>query len=61
MTMLLEQHSSSSEVGGGGRSPRRSLAWNQTEVSGVRRAVAWLALAITVVILVLLLFSSTQV
>jgi hypothetical protein len=61
MTMLLEQHSSSSDVGGGGRSPRRLLAWNQTEVSTARRAAAWLALAITVAIFVLLLFSSSQI
>ncbi len=55
MTMLLEQHSSSSEVGGGGRSPRRSLVWNQTEVSATRRVAAWLALAVTFAIVVLLL------
>jgi hypothetical protein len=59
MTMLLEQHSSSSDVGGGGRSPRRLLAWNQTEVSALRRAAAWLALGITILIFVLLLFGAS--
>ena len=56
--MLLEQHSSSSEVGGGGRSPRRLLAWNQTEVSALRRIAAWFALAVTVLIFVLLLIGA---
>ena len=56
--MLLEQHSSSSDVGGGGRSPRRLLAWNQTEVSAIRRVAAWLALTVTVLIFVLLLLGS---
>jgi hypothetical protein len=58
--MLLEQHSSStrSEVGGGGRSPRRSLAWNQTEVSIARRVASWVALAVTFLIVVLLLIGS---
>jgi hypothetical protein len=58
MMMLLEQHSSSSDVGGGGRSPRRLLAWNQTEVSALRRAAAWLAVGITVLVCVLLLLGS---
>ena len=58
MTMLLEQHSSSSDAGGGGRSPRRLLAWNQTEISAIRRVAAWLALAVTVLIFVLLLLGS---
>ena len=57
--MPIEQHSSS-EVGGGIPSSRRLLEWAQTdvwgsgEVSATRQLAAWIALAITVLIMLLL-------
>jgi hypothetical protein len=52
VTMLLEQ--SSSQAGGGTRTVRRLLAW-PSDVSAARRVTAWVSLAVTVVIAVLLL------
>ncbi len=59
MTMLLEQNSSS-QASGGTRTSRRFVwgyadLWTQTEVSAVRRFAAWLALAVSVAVAVLLL------
>jgi hypothetical protein len=55
--MLIEQHSSS-EVGGGIPSSRRLLALAQIdgtgEVSPARQLAAWIALGITLAIMVLL-------
>ena len=65
MTMLLEQHSSSeavasSEAVGGGPDTRRLmirdvLMWGQSEVSPTRRLAAWIALAWTLAVAVMLL------
>jgi hypothetical protein len=59
--LLIEQHSSSEvEVGGGIPSSRRLLVWAQMDVWGTgdvsptRQMAAWIALAITVAIMVLL-------
>jgi hypothetical protein len=58
-SMLIEQHSSS-EVGGGIPSSRRLLVraqtdvWGAGEVSVTRQLAAWIALAITLAIMVLL-------
>jgi hypothetical protein len=59
--MLIEQHSSNEvEVGGGIPSSRRLLDWAQTDVwgtgdvSATRQLAAWIALATTVAIMVLL-------
>jgi hypothetical protein len=57
--VFIEQHSSS-EVGGGIPSSRRLLDWTQIdvwgtgEVSAARQLTAWVALAITIAIMVLL-------
>jgi hypothetical protein len=59
MKMLLEQHSSAEASGGSPDSHRLLvrdlLMWGQSEVSAARRVAAWLALAWTLVIAVLLL------
>lgn len=52
--MLIEQHSSS-QVGDADRSSRRLLILDESEVSRVRQIAAWLALAVTVAVAVLLL------
>ena len=59
--MLIEQHSSSEvQVGGGIPSSRRLLEWAQIDVWGsgdvspTRQLAAWIALSVTVAIMVLL-------
>ena len=59
MKMLLEQHSSN-QAGGGSPDSRRllirdMLMWGQSEVSPTRRLAAWIALAWTLAIAVILL------
>jgi len=59
MTMLLEQHSSN-QAGGGSADSRRLLfrdvvMWGHSEVSPTRRLAAWVALACTLGVVVMLL------
>jgi hypothetical protein len=59
MTMLLEQHSSNQASGGSPDSRRLMIRdlimWGQAEVSATRRLAAWVALAWTLAVAVLLL------
>jgi hypothetical protein len=61
--LLIEQHSSSEVVGGGTPSSRRLLwaytdIWGAGEVSPTRGLAAWLALAVSLLMVVLLLLGA---